>query len=116
MKPSSAKEDFCLCNSNIVFTNHFSARNSCVIEHELGYNGNNINNGLNDSMIMMADWESCQNFCKSNVAQSTYFTYITNTSDIEPKDYHNTCWCKNSNAGRAAASGQISGEVLCGGR
>ena len=102
----------------VYFPNYFSARNSCLIEHDIGYNGNSINKAFNDSMIMMADWESCQDFCKSNFAQSTYFTYITNTSDLHvvTKAYHNTCWCQNSKAGRAAANGQISGEVHCGGR
>ena len=68
----------------------------CVIEENIDYFGNTV------SRMIEPDVDSCRSSCSSMGAP--YFSYITN----EMK-----CKCKDSNAGRRAKNGRVSGDTSC---
>ena len=73
---------------------------TCLVEHEVKYLGNDINNGKDKA----PDWQHCKSLCMDEYPTAQYFAYVH--SD-------NKCWCKTSDAGRHTGSGVISGEVTC---
>ena len=78
----------------------WSACVSCLIEENIDYYWNDVNDGRQDKQ---SDAESCQSFCKATHPSARYFTWVSPTSD---------CWCKTSNSGRRVAMNLISGELL----
>ena len=76
---------------------------TCLVEHEVKYLGNDINNARG---LPTPDWQHCKSLCMDEHPTAQYFTYMYRESI-------NKCWCKTSDAGRSAAYGVISGEVAC---
>ena len=81
-----------------------------MVEEDTNYQGNDINNGLADPR--QYDAMSCKTYCKSNYLSAGYFTWVSPSS--AESHFHNTCWCKNSDSGKAYEQGETSGEVTCG--
>ena len=73
----------------------------CIIENNIDYPGNDINNGDPQN-----DAESCRSFCQSNYPTAKYFSLGTG----------NACRCKTSNSGRIVKQGVVSGNVMCTGK
>ena len=71
----------------------------CMIENNIAYSVNDINNGGDPQN----DAQSCRSFCKSNYPTAKYFTLGT----------ANNCRCKTSNSGRKVNQGAVSGNVMC---
>ena len=71
---------------------------NCVTEQDTDYDGGNVNNGN-----IEPDVDSCRSLCHS--ISAPFYTY--NPS------YTTSCWCKSTNAGRAARVGVVSGDTAC---
>ena len=75
--------------------------NTCFFEHDVNYEGNGINNGIEDRK---PDLQSCISFCKDKFPSAQYFSYMTSSTK---------CWCKTSDEGRRAVKHVISGKLTC---
>ena len=67
----------------------------CVVENNINYRGNTL------STMTQPDVDSCRSLCSCMGAP--YFSY---TDEMK-------CRCKNSDAGRRAKDGFVSGETSC---
>ena len=81
--------------------------NACLIEENIVYPGNDINDGSSDPK--QNDAESCRSFCESNYPTAMYFGWFSPSNG--GVNLHKTCWCKSSKAGRKSVQGSYSGEI-----
>ena len=83
----------------------------CLVEENVSYLGNNVNDGISDPR--QPDAGSCQLFCMSNYVDAKYFSWCEPSA--EPEQYRNTCWCKHSDSGRTDRDETLktSGQVMC---
>ena len=72
----------------------------CVIEENIDYFGNTV------SRMTEPDVDSCRSSC--SLMGAPYFSYKPNA-----KFDQNKCKCKDSDAGRRAKDGTVSGETSC---
>ena len=99
--------------NRLIMTGAFAVQpTGCVIEENVAYPGNDLNDGNNDPR--QNDVDSCQSYCKTNYPAATHFEWVSPSHSWTAG--HKTCWCKHSNAGRVVAQGSTSGELICGGR
>ena len=80
----------------------------CIIEYDISYKHNNVNNGPED---LQPDMESCRSFCKTK--NVPYFEYVKPGSSQLNDRYQGSCWCVASKSGRVEQIGSVSGDTNC---
>ena len=86
---------------------HIFSIPECYIEIDIGYPGNDLNSGVDN---IQPDVEACRLSC-SSIAGSQFFDWVR--QDYHDSYYHESCWCKSSDAGRTARVGVTTGNVNC---
>ena len=79
-------------------TTTMTTSKGCLIEENIKYDGNDINNAWSQQ----ANEKSCRSFCETNYPTAKYFTL---------NKWNTWCLCKTSDAGREAITGYHSGEI-----
>ena len=78
------------------------------LEEDISYSGNDNNNGWHN---LQPDVEHCKTYCRSNHAETLYFSWVGPTAQVQVPI--KSCWCKTSKKGRKYLNGIISGRVDC---
>ena len=89
------------------YRNCGNCKDPCYNEEGFHYPGNDLNNGFENRQT---DREACRLSCRS-ISGAEFFDWVS--PDFSNSQYHNGCWCKNSDAGRRPSSGITSGNVNC---
>ena len=79
----------------------------CYSEEGVAYPGNDLNEGLENIQL---NAEACRFSCRS-ISGAKFFDWVS--PQYYDQEYHNSCSCKTSDAGRKPSAGITVGNVKC---